>query len=247
MTNLRTRSGALLAEAVISLTLGLLVIGAFAAALAASTRWISRLLERAEALDLVHFVWAILDEELRPGVPGRDWRVQGEGEWVELRAFRGIGRVCASDGDLSAWSIAYQGRREAEPGRDSVLVLGADGGWRTFALEGAQDGGACEARAGETSQRWAWEQGSAPAPVLVRLFENGEYHLAEGALRYRRGGGGRQPLTPERLGGGSRFQATAGGLEIVLELVAPGGGSRELFRWGLRGTPNDPGSGASGT
>jgi hypothetical protein len=33
--------------------------------------------------------------------------------------------------------------------------------------------------------------------VLARLFERGSYHLTGSALRYRRGGSGRQPLTPE--------------------------------------------------
>jgi hypothetical protein len=36
-----------------------------------------------------------------------------------------------------------------------------------------------------------------PQTVLVRLFERGSYHLSGSALRYRRGGSGRQPLTPE--------------------------------------------------
>ncbi len=33
--------------------------------------------------------------------------------------------------------------------------------------------------------------------VLARLFERGSYHVSGAALRYRRGRGGRQPLTPE--------------------------------------------------
>ena len=37
---------------------------------------------------------------------------------------------------------------------------------------------------------------SAPAePILLRFFETGSYHLGDDALRYRRGSGGRQPLT----------------------------------------------------
>ncbi|HIF20809.1 MAG TPA: hypothetical protein EYQ27_02630 [Gemmatimonadetes bacterium] len=35
--------------------------------------------------------------------------------------------------------------------------------------------------------------------VLARLFERGSYHISGKALRYRRGGAGRQPLTPEVL------------------------------------------------
>jgi hypothetical protein len=242
VTVLRSRSGTLLAEAIVSLALGLLVIAAFAGALVGSLRWIAVLWARAEALDVVHTVWTVLDEELRPGMPGRDWQVHDGGDWVSLRAYRGLARVCTAETVPGLWPVAFRGRREPEPERDSVLVLGGDGGWRAFALESVQGGGGCVAREGEIAQRWGWTQGSAPPPVLVRLYERGEYHLADGALRYRRGGGGRQPLTPERLGAGSGFSATARGLDVTLELVPPNGGAGEFYRWSLKGAAIPPGA-----
>jgi hypothetical protein len=53
------------------------------------------------------------------------------------------------------------------------------------------------------------------------LFEAGSYHLSEGALRYRRGRGGRQPLTEEVLAG-ARLIDTLGALRALLPM-GPGG------------------------
>jgi hypothetical protein len=73
-------------------------------------------------------------------------------------------------------------------------------------------------------------------PSLVRLFESGEYHLADGALRYRRGGGGRQPLTPERLGLGSGFRALQNGVEVQIEFPGnPRAGDIPPFVWPVLG------------
>jgi len=225
----------MLAEAIVALGLGLLVLGAFVGAATGSLRWIARLWEEAETVDLVHTVWAVLDEELRPGVPGRDWELHESGKWVSLRAFRGIARVCGPAAEDDTWAVAVRGRREAEVGRDSVLVLGRDGGWRAFALESVERGGACLPRIDEVAERWGWAQGSTAPPVLVRFFERGEYHLADGALRYRRGGGGRQPLTPERISDESGFEAISGGLEVVVRLLSRTGGAPAAFRWTVQG------------
>jgi hypothetical protein len=229
------RSGAVLIEAILALTLGLFVLVAFAGALSGSLRWIVRLWERAESLDLVYTAWAVLDEELRPGLPGRDWQVHDSGKWVGLRAFRGIARVCGNQGPDGSWPVAVRGRRAAEVGRDSVLVLGRDGGWRPFSLVSAQAGGECVAEFGEVAERWSWTPGLSPEPVLARFFERGEYHLSEGALRYRRGAGGRQPLTPERLGSGSGFSPIPGGVEVALEFSARVGEAPIFYRWTVRG------------
>ena len=49
-----------------------------------------------------------------------------------------------------------------------------------------------------------WEVEPLPGGALFgRVYERGSYHLTLGALRYRRGGGGRQPLTPLRVAEGS--------------------------------------------
>lgn len=233
-----SRRGALLLEALISLVLGVLVLGAFCGVLLSTLRWSRTLAGRSEALEVVRTTWGVLDQELRPGMVGRDW-TPATGPVIALRAFRGVGRVCPGGGG-GEWTVAYRGRRSPDPGRDSLLVLGSDGGWRTFPLSAAytvppQPG--CPPLPGEAMQRWGWPQGaSSPSPVITRLFEAGEYHLADGALRYSRGGGGRQPLTPERLGAESGFRALNDGVEVRIEFPGnPGAGDLEPFLWTVRG------------
>jgi hypothetical protein len=92
-------------------------------------------------------------------------------------------------------------------------------------------------------QRWKWHQGGAPAPVLVRLYERGTYYLADGAFRYRRGAGGRQPLTPERVAPGSGFRPVVGGVEIRVRVTAQPGSVSDEFVWVVRGITPPPPSG----
>jgi len=219
------RRGALAVELLLALLLGLFVMGAFVGVAVGVLRATSALWSRAEALEVVRTVWVVLDEELRPGVFGRDWQLPGRGEAVSLRAFRGVARVCTDQAEAegAGRTVAVRGRRAADPSRDSLLVLGADGGWRAFGLDRVAPGSGCAPDPGEVIQRWSWDQAGAPSPVLLRYFERGEYHLADGALRYRRGNAGRQPLTPERLAESSGFHPVPGGVEV--ELTIDGGGA----------------------
>ena len=212
------RRGALAVELLLALALGLFVMVAFVGAAVGVLRATAALWSRAEALEVVRTVWVVLDEELRPGLFGRDWQLNETGDVVSLRAFRGVARVCP-DGEGeegAARTVAVRGRRAADPSRDSVLVLGSDGGWRAFVLDRVDPASGCAPDPGEVVQRWSWDQDGAPSPVLLRYFERGEYHLAEGALRYRRGTSGRQPLTPERLAVSSGFRPVPGGIEVEL-------------------------------
>jgi hypothetical protein len=74
-----------------------------------------------------------------------------------------------------------------------------------------------------------------PPVVLVRFFERGSYHLADDAFRYRRGGGGRQPLTVERIGPGSGFSFAGEALHVTLEVLAsPDSGTAKVYSWRVR-------------
>jgi hypothetical protein len=214
-------------ELLVALTLGMLVLTGMVGFVVASVRWADRAAARADAMEMARSVWMILEEEVRPGLPGRDWRLESGGA-IELRAFRGIARVCGQEG--GRWSVAWRGFRQPDPARDSVLVLGMDGGWRAGALAGAwSGGGACTLATGESARLLDWTDAADPAPVLLRTFESGRYSLEDRAFRYRRGSGGRQPLTPERVGPGSRFEADGLGLRVFLEAEAAG--VRIPFEW----------------
>jgi hypothetical protein len=237
MSATHRRGGGTLLELLVALSLGVLVLGAFSGVLAACLHWTRSLIERSEALEVVRTVWVVLDEELRPGLHGRDWGLD-EGAVVSLRAFRGVGRICPPTPESGPWVVAFRGRRMPDPDRDSVMVLGLDGGWRVFDLERVDAGGACSDAPGDVLQRWTWSQPEAPVPVLVRLYERGEYHLVDGALRYRRGAGGRQPLTPEGLGPASGFRPIPGGVEVELDFQHPlGNRPLDAVRWPVRGMP----------
>ena len=76
-----------------------------------------------------------------------------------------------------------------------------DGSRQTAALVGAANAPTCSA--GEAVGLVLSLDRTLPrSPVLMRAFERGEYHAVRGALRYRRGAGGRQPITPGRVGTG---------------------------------------------
>ncbi len=78
--------------------------------------------------------------------------------------------------------------------------------------------------AGESVYRWIWSDPGGGQPVLARNFEIGSYHLADGAFRYQRGNGRRQPLTAERLSELSGFRASGGDLEVTVSLTGNAAG-----------------------
>ena len=137
---------------------------------------------------------SVLARELSAGAAGLDWTPYPP-DSVRLRAFRGLGLPCRADPD-STLTVRRDGGRRPDPAKDSVLVLHADGSWTAHDLT-AVDSGACpEGLAspfGSVTERWRLGPPAEDA-ALVRVFESGSYHLMR-ALRYRRGGGGRQPLT----------------------------------------------------
>ena len=92
----------------------------------------------------------------------------------------------------------------------------------------------CLGAAGGTEETWVLSPDPPPS-VFARLYEKGSYHWWAGALRYQRGDGGRQPLTPERIEAGRFTGPTEGGSPFAWELIirdptpgidsAPGSGS----------------------
>jgi len=143
----------------------------------------------------------VLGAELRAGIAGRDWVVSAPGV-VELRALRGWAAVCPTLGSVTEVVVAYRGLRAPDPSKDSLLALASSPPWAPVGLvsrRAEKDG--CPSAPdrlpvpGATLERWVLDRPVAN-PVLLRLYERGSYHLTDGTLRYRRGLGGRQPLTP---------------------------------------------------
>jgi len=191
------RRGHSLPEVLIALTLtaamSSALAGAFSAARTVARRhsWIVR---SAEALRVSTVV---LGDELRVLDPTADLRIVAP-DSVALRAFRGGGVVCAADRGTAVF-VRYRGLREPEPAKDSVLVVDSIGAVRASALlESERAADTCTVRDGESLYRWSVSV-PAPAGTLLLLFESGSYHLSDRALRYRRGDGGRQPLTADLL------------------------------------------------
>jgi hypothetical protein len=215
----RCRSGTSLVEVILVVLLLSLVVPVGWALLARQRNAGSGLRTRAEALETLRTLDWILREELAGSLEGRDWIGRGT-DSLALRAFRGhafIDTVQSAPGTLM---VCFRGIRAPEPEKDSVLVLGSDGRWRAHDLVARLSGSSprCDGEvAGGRSEGWVLSP-SQPGGVLARLFESGSYHLVDRALRYRRGLGGRQPLTPESLVDGRFLDSGTGGGPLEWEV-----------------------------
>jgi hypothetical protein len=126
---------------------------------------------------------------------------------ARIRAFRGGGPVCGGDG--TAVQVLYRGVRAPEPDKDSVLLVGpADE--QVVALVSAARSVACGG-----SFRLVLGEPPAATPGVLLVFETGAYTLTGDAVRYRRGQGGRQPLT-EAVLRDMAFDAGPAGLRVRL-------------------------------
>ncbi len=158
----------------------------------------------------------LLAQELRFESPRAD-PITIAPDSIALRAYRAAAIVCASADDTVR--VLFSGARDPDAAKDSLLWVRADGTERGAALFAAQPRpGGCPGA--------GWGEGyllrlTSPAPpvgALLLLFERGSYHLAASALRYRRGAGGRQPLTDLRIADGESAFAPVllgGALEAV--------------------------------
>ncbi len=176
-----------------SLLLGLALISLGWSALAHQSTVASRLASDMDLLSARRLAAIVIGKELRAGVRGRDWLVTAP-DSLSLRAFRGWGPVCGIGTGPGRIVVAYHGERAANPAKDSVLILTAEG-WQLADLTGRASGAqSCALDWGGDAEVWTIDPPVTGA-LVVRIFERGSYHVSGGALRYRRGLGGRQPLT----------------------------------------------------
>lgn len=216
MSSSRSRGATLLEAILVILLLSLVVPGAWKV-LAVQRNAGVLLAHRAERLETVRTVAWLLHEEVSSGRPGVDWVSEG-GDTLGLRAFRGQGMV--EDGSRAGATIrlCYWGTRDPIPEKDSVLLLGRDGSWSAHDLRHRTEMSSdCLGAAGGTEETWSLSPDPPPS-VFARLYEKGSYHWSSRALRYQRGEGGRQPLTPERIEVGRFIGPTEGGAPFAWEL-----------------------------
>ncbi len=215
----RRRCGVTVVEVLVSLLLGLVVISLGWGALARQRTVASRLGSEADLLSARRLAAIVIGKELRAGVRGRDW-VVGAPDSLPLRAFRGWGPVCGFGSEPGNIVVVYHGERVANPVKDSVLILTADGWQRADLKRRASGAGSCAMDLGGDSEMWTIDP-PVPGALVARVFERGSYHVSGGALRYRRGLGGRQPLTLDVFDD-DRSTIEAGVDRVIFRLVADG-------------------------
>lgn len=180
---------------------------------------------QAEGLETVRTVAWLLSEELAGGRQGEDWELFGE-DSLRLRAFRGVGLVRQDLSRDGRTTFCYQGIRNPNPEKDSVMVLERSGAWQVVGLESRdRRDEPCQGIGGGWLEDWVMVPEPA-GPVLGKLFERGSYHLSGGALRYRRGEGGRQPMTAPRILRGTFGSGGKGKPALQWNLALSWGASR---------------------
>jgi hypothetical protein len=217
------RAGFTVVEALTALLVLLLLLNVGWSVTAAMGRAAAELAERGESLAASRAASWILQEELA-GVRAPADLAAPAGDSLALRAFRGAALVCGLRTPTELL-VRWSGIRAPDPTKDSLLVLDADGEWSVRALSrrSAEPRGCVGAPGpiGDVEERWTIDR-EVGAPVLLRYFERGSYHLSDAALRYRIGAGGRQPLTPETLDPVASSLTGASPDLVILQLATRG-------------------------
>jgi len=180
----------------------------------------ARLTARTEVLVAQRIARHVLRRELRHGRPGVDWEARGDS--IRLRAFRGVALVCGSDSASASIIVSFSGDRAPDPSKDSLLLFDGLGAGEARALRSvASSGAAC----GGPSARWVLDRPVGRSAIVAKLFEHGSYGVSGGALRYRRGAGGRQPLTPDVWAATSGWSFSTEHLGLRVESREPDAGA----------------------
>ena len=221
------RAGYTLVELLFGLLLGSL-ISTTALKLLQSQSALARITaERGQRAEALRTATQVLTAETRPLMIDPDVRAFAR-DSLALRAFRGSGSVCALDRDRAY--VRYRGARAPDAAKDSLILLRDTSFEAVAALLTAFPAAGCSAAPGESIYALA----SNPPLQLgdaIALFESGSYYLANGALRYRLGREGRQPVTTELFENSrTRFSIAAADLHALLTLRASSTTSQAALR-----------------
>ncbi|MEJ2204647.1 MAG: hypothetical protein P8170_11090 [Gemmatimonadota bacterium] len=218
------RGGFTVMEALVALLLGWGILQVGLSVLAGQRRHRRSMVATSDWLDTRRIVRHVLGGEARRTDAGDPWRASSD--TLSLRAYRGHALICPEPLPSSDVLVRAYGLRRADPRKDSVALLGL-GLPRTVALlSRTVVDEACPGVAGGITERWRLSGEVPRGMVVAKYFERGSYHLWRGALRYRRGSGGRQPLTPEVLATPPSFFDSLP-RRVAVELVREGGGTSD--------------------
>lgn len=234
------RRGFTLPELVVVLLLGLLLGTLALSTLARVRTLVAAMGRRGDGLEAVRVARHVLAWELR-FEGGGSMPAAAPADTLAVRAYRGVGLACPGARGRTTVTVVWRGVRAPDPSKDSVRLLAAGGGEWVAALVDVAPADACgspwEGRALALSL-----SGEIPlVPVAVLAFERGSYHFTGGALRYRRGGAGRQPLTPESLATPpSRFEDWGAGRAARLDAAVFPGAPRGVLPAAVRRVGTTP-------
>lgn len=226
------RAGVSAPEALVALLLGLFVVHLGFTTLERLRDAEDRMASRTDGLVAMRVARHVLRRELGNGRPGVDWSVDADS--ISIRAFRGTALLCPRDSATVSLTVEYSGDRRADPSKDSVVLVDAVGAEVVRALaDVSMLADPCGTTPGTDLQTWLLDAPVSPHALVARLFERGSYHVSGSALRYRRGGSGRQPLTPEVWSAATAWTRTGDrlGLEAHHRDGAAGPGWSAFLAW----------------
>jgi len=229
------RDGVPAGHSLVELMVALLLLGLLGSAalglLSSGLRLVRRSTDATEAGNATRFAARLLRSEIEILVAADSRGFDTDSS--RQRVFRGAGIVCGVVGATAA--VRWVGLRNPDPAKDSALALTSSGETVRAVLAAASPSTPpCSARPGEALLELDVTGGLRPGDVVL-VFETGTWHLSGSALRYARGAGGRQPLTPtvfvDDSTGITADTSAAGPVAVRLALTAvaaSGGGSWQL-------------------
>ena len=215
----RGRLGFTLVELLVAAAAGGLVLAAAFGLLAAHARLTRAHVGGLAFAETARVVALVVPAEVRLAAPADI--PDASADTIAIRAARGLGLACALEG--ATVHVRYRGMRDPDAAKDSVLVLAGGALAETaVALESDRPApeAACAADPSARIRTWTLSDAVGGPGTPLLLYERGSYHLADRALRYRRGSGGRQPLTDERLGPGGAFSLAGAPPALAVDLRA---------------------------